>query len=167
MKLLCKCGLHFWRYSHGGFNSYYECRTCGVRIVNKGIGGFQPIDTDWLKKHTLINKIPVFRQRLSLEAVFDTIPKTNDLILFLYELSDKLKMVPIEDSLKILDVNLPNNLGTGQHISLNWTTSGVSFYTWHKFNFATLEIYTCKKFKEKVVIDYFVDKLKTLDWKKV
>ena len=167
MKLLCKCGLHFWEYSHGGFNMYYECITCGVRIVNKGIGGYQPIDSDWLNKSFIIDNIPVYRQRLSLEAVFETIPKTDDLINFLYGLSNKLKMVPIKDSLKILNVILPNDLGTGQHISLNWTTSGVSFYTWHKFNFATLEIYTCKKFKEKIVIDYFIDKLKVLEWKKV
>ena len=109
-----------------------------------------------------LKDVPVTRQRYSLEATFNMLPSTLELIGFLYLLSYKIEMTPVAPPY-ILDVDLPKGDGKGQHIHLNWTTSGVSFYTWHKYNFATLEIYTCKKFNQQVVLNYFKEILKPLN----
>lgn len=37
---------------------------------------------------------------------------------------------------------------------MGWAESGCSIYTWDKFNFLTVEIYTCKKFDVKKAVDF-------------
>lgn len=39
---------HRWKYSHGNFNMYYECTKCPRRKIVLGMGGYQPINRDWL-----------------------------------------------------------------------------------------------------------------------
>lgn len=46
---LCKIGLHNWKFSHDtGFNEYYECKRCKKKKDEYPLGGYQPIDRDWL-----------------------------------------------------------------------------------------------------------------------
>lgn len=35
-----------------------------------------------------------------------------------------------------------------------WAESGCSIYTWDKFNFLSVEIYTCKKFENEKAAEY-------------
>jgi hypothetical protein len=45
---LCRIGLHSWAYVRGTFNTYHQCSGCGARTIRYGIGGYQPIDRQWL-----------------------------------------------------------------------------------------------------------------------
>lgn len=49
-KVLCRIGLHGWRFSHGVANCYYKCCACGKRKVVYANGGYQPVDRAWLNQ---------------------------------------------------------------------------------------------------------------------
>lgn len=111
--------------------------------------------------------VPVYRQRMSVEMIFEELPNTLEFSDFLYELSSELDMAVVSGSLRYLDVELPKEEGTGQHIMLNWTTSGVSWYIWNKYNFATLEIYTCKRFDPQVVLHLLQEVFPIITWQRI
>jgi hypothetical protein len=50
MSFLCRIGWHPWRWVWGSFNRYFECRRCEARMVRKGVGGYQPVDSWWLHR---------------------------------------------------------------------------------------------------------------------
>jgi hypothetical protein len=47
--LLCKIQ-HSWKFHHTtGCNRYSICSRCKARMVTWYIGGYQPVDMEWLK----------------------------------------------------------------------------------------------------------------------
>ena len=50
-----------------------------------------------------------------------------------------------------------------------WVSSGSSLYTWDKFNFFTVEIYTCKTFSVKKAVDFTKKFMKAdkIVWKEI
>lgn len=102
-----------------------------------------------------LNDISVYRQRLTIEATIKTdIPSFEYMEDFLVILSEKLKMTPVGKPYR-LEVILPPPDDHGTHVHLNWTTSGVDIYTWTKWRFLTLEIYTCTAFDEDLALILF------------
>ena len=49
-KFLCKFGIHGYRLVYStGFTFYFECKDCGARKYRQGVGGYQPVDFDWIE----------------------------------------------------------------------------------------------------------------------
>ena len=117
----------------------------------------------------LLDAIPVTRQRCSIEAVLpgDT-PSATALLGLLKDLSDLLGMTLVEGSFSnpyVLNINLPNEDGRGSHVHVNWTESGADFYTWEKYHFITLDVYTCREFDEKFLVAWFQHVLSPLEFR--
>jgi len=47
-KLICKIGIHFYKFAWGSHNRYHECKCCHKRNVMLGRGGYQPVNGKWL-----------------------------------------------------------------------------------------------------------------------
>jgi hypothetical protein len=56
--IFCRFGFHRWRYIKGEFHQYFECARCCKRTVLRGIGGYQPIDGDWLGRRASTDSPP-------------------------------------------------------------------------------------------------------------
>ena len=51
-KLLHFLGFHKWQFvKQMGYNEYYECDICKKRDVEYLLGGYSPIDREWLNKN--------------------------------------------------------------------------------------------------------------------
>lgn len=111
--------------------------------------------------------IPVTRQRCSIEAVLaGNTPGADRLIDLLKELSLLLGMTLTGDSFSnpyVVNIDLPNEDGRGAHVHVNWTESGADFYTWQRYQFITLDVYTCKEFDENLLLYWFQKSLHPTD----
>ncbi|MFQ5988471.1 MAG: hypothetical protein ACE5K9_01020 [Candidatus Methylomirabilales bacterium] len=105
----------------------------------------------------LLRDLPIDEQRLLIRAQLPAgIPAVPELIAFLRRLGDRLGMQVVADPLA-LEVELPNGMGRGLHVHLNWAESGADIYTWEKFGYLSLSVHTCKPFNDWEVIREFVD----------
>ncbi len=111
--------------------------------------------------------IPVTRQRCSIEAVLaGNTPGAGRQIALLKELSSLLGMTLTGDSFSnpyVVNIDLPNEDGHGVHVHVNWTESGADFYTWQRYQFITLDVYTCKEFDENILLYWFQQSLSPLE----
>lgn len=102
----------------------------------------------------------VKRRRMFIEG-FYRVEVNRTLIerLFL-ELTEALSMTPITKPM----VFSPDARGHPVHRGLAgymaWVESGVSLYTWKRFKFFTLDIYTCKDFQPRDVLETVEEILK-------
>ncbi|MEK6927419.1 MAG: S-adenosylmethionine decarboxylase [Nanoarchaeota archaeon] len=98
----------------------------------------------------------ICRQRVTIEARYSpntqiTEEKIKDfLIEFAKELEMSLLIKPLIFSPN--KINHPIHHGIAGFVA--WATSGCSVYTWDKFNFLTVETYTCKPFDKKKAVEF-------------
>lgn len=103
-----------------------------------------------------LDYVPVTRQRFSIEGtLYGEVPEQTVLVSLIKELSRRLEMNLIGEPLAI-NITLPHDQGEGTHVHANWTESGCDLYTWRRFRFATLDVYSCRTFSPVVVRDLFV-----------
>lgn len=83
---------------------------------------------------------------------------------FLKELSEKLSMTILIDPV----IFKPDNMGIGRHHGLGgyiaWVESGISVYTWDKYNFFTIDLYSCKEINTEDTVEYIVKKLDSREY---
>ena len=100
----------------------------------------------------------ITRQRLIIEAKYETKITEEDIKNFLLELGKILKMtVDIEPLVKKVDAEIQY----GFYGYVHWIESGSHIYTWEKLNFLTIDIYTCKHFFVQDAIDFVKEFFKT------
>jgi S-adenosylmethionine decarboxylase len=91
----------------------------------------------------------IYRQRLVIEGIPAKSIKSSDIKKYLSGLSDELKMKTL---LKPVTHQSPKYGWAGW---IHWETSGAHFYAWDKPKlFFSVDIYTCKKFSNKVAVDF-------------
>ena len=109
----------------------------------------------------------IIRRRLVIECIYDKDIddiKIND---YMIELSDIMNMTIVTKPVS----NYAEEYGYSAYMC--WKESGMHVYTWKKQdsrpNFMSIDIYTCKNFEIKDVIDYTKDKFKNeiseITWK--
>lgn len=112
----------------------------------------------------------VFRKRLVIEATFDKALTKKLIEEYLRELTDRLGMNIIFGPLvhPFARGYKPDKCDGFEGL-LIWGESGVSFYSWERYDFFTVDIYTCKDFDNKTAIDLTkkVFNTKEIVWKEV
>jgi len=95
----------------------------------------------------------IFRQRLIIEGKYKARLDPDMLRDFINDLSGKIQMTIIYGPVvKDLGITV-NPIHEGYECQCIWAESGLSLYTWKKFDFFTLDIYTCKRFDVKIVVN--------------
>lgn len=113
----------------------------------------------------------VFRKRLVIEAKFDKVTLSKNLI------EGYLKDVTRELGMNIVFGPLVHPFARGFNPSkydgyeglLIWAESGISFYSWERYKFFTVDIYTCKNFDNQKAIEFTKKVFKTTEivWKEI
>ena len=89
----------------------------------------------------------IIRQRLTIEAKYKRELKEEDIKNFLLDLGKALKMtIDMEPLVRKVEV--------GFYGYVHWVESGCHIYTWEKFDFLSIDIYTCKHFSVQYTIDF-------------
>ncbi len=97
----------------------------------------------------------IFRKRLLIEAEYTAEIKNEKFLAdFFTELSHRLSMHIINGPFICSAVNKENPLHEGYEAQVVWEESGVSVYTWAKYNFCTVDIYTCKDFDTQNALEF-------------
>ncbi len=88
----------------------------------------------------------IYRQRLTIEGKYSGEITEGMIKSFLVDFAKFIEMTPLTEPF----IFSPNNTNHAVHHGvagfMAWAESGCSIYTWDKFNFLSVEIYTCKKF---------------------
>ena len=96
----------------------------------------------------------IYRQRLTIEGKYQGDITEEMIKSFLVDFAAYIEMTPLTEPF----IFTPNNTGHAIHHGvagfMAWAESGCSVYTWDKFNFLSVEIYTCKKFDIQNAVDY-------------
>ncbi|MBU3904709.1 MAG: S-adenosylmethionine decarboxylase [Nanoarchaeota archaeon] len=110
----------------------------------------------------MINLEPkITRKRLIVEGRY-TIKIDEEIIKnFLIKLTENLKMKKIIEPIIFTPNELKHPIHHGIAGFIGWAESGGSVYTWDKFNFFTVDIYTCKGFSVEDAIEFIKDYFKT------
>ncbi len=99
----------------------------------------------------------IYRQRLTIEGKYQGDITADKISAFLKDFADLLEMSPLTEPF----IFTPNEIGHEIHHGvagfMAWAESGCSMYTWDKFNFLSVEIYTCKKFDVQSAVNYVKD----------
>lgn len=105
----------------------------------------------------------IFRKRVFIEGFYNVNVNATLIKEILTELCKILKMTPLTEPL----IFSCTGRGSGKHHGIGgymaWVESGVSIYTWEKYNFFTVDIYSCKDFKVEDAVNFIKDKLKSRD----
>lgn len=113
----------------------------------------------------------VFRKRLVIEAKFSGIKLSKKLIEgYLKDLTSELRMTVIFGPLvHPFARGFDPSKYDGYEGILIWAESGVSFYSWERFNFFTVDIYTCSDFNSKTAVEFTKKRFHTTEvaWKEV
>lgn len=114
-----------------------------------------------------LSEVPVVRDRLFFEAVTDdtSVLTVVSLCAYLGNLTAACRMTPVGRP-RILHMDLPGGHGLGIAAMLNWTESGVGIYTWQKYRFFTVDVYTCKTFSKDAVVDLTVSHFRPVKYRK-
>lgn len=109
----------------------------------------------------------IYRQRLVIEGYF-SVPTLDESMVerWLTQLTKQLEMQPLSAPV-IFSPNQVSELHHGIGGFQPWAESGCSLYTWSEKNLFTLDIYSCKPFRNSTVIDFVRDTLNThqLHWR--
>ncbi len=96
----------------------------------------------------------IYRQRLTIEATYTSSISWEVLKSFLKDLATQLHMTPLTEPFIFSPDNTNHPIHHWVAWFMAWAESGCSIYTRDKFNFLTVEIYTCKKFEVLLAVDY-------------
>jgi S-adenosylmethionine decarboxylase len=99
----------------------------------------------------------IYRQRLTIEGKYQADITAETISAFLKDFAQFVEMTPLTEPF----IFTPNETGHAIHHGvagfMAWAESGCSIYTWDKFNFLSVEIYTCKKFDNAKAAQYVKD----------
>jgi S-adenosylmethionine/arginine decarboxylase-like enzyme len=99
----------------------------------------------------------IYRQRLVIEARY-TVKADREMVKnYLIGLAAELKMTihpDIPEPIITSANGKANPIHDGYEGLIFWLESGSTIYIWEKFNFLTIDIYTCKKFDAQTAINY-------------
>lgn len=97
----------------------------------------------------------IFRKRLIIEGKYTTIIENESFVNdFLINLSKEMKMTIINGPHISSATGKAIPLHDGYEGSLVWAESGANTYIWTKFNFCTIDIYSCKEFDTNKAIEF-------------
>jgi len=96
----------------------------------------------------------IFRKRLTIEAKYELKIDENIIKKFLIELARHLGMTILSKPFIFSPDNSKHPLHHGLAGFIGWVESGCSIYTWDKFNFLSIEIYTCKNFNTQKAVNF-------------
>ena len=94
------------------------------------------------------------RYRLTIEAKYGIVINEEKIKHFLKELAERIEMTPLIEPIIFSPNESKHPIHHGLAGFIAWVESGCSVYTWDRYNFLTIEIYTCKKFDVTKAIDY-------------
>ena len=109
----------------------------------------------------------IIRRRLVIECIYNEDIDNTRIKDYMIELSDIMNMTIVTNPI----LNYVEEYGYSAYMS--WKESGMHVYTWTKTddrpNFMSIDIYTCKNFEIKDIIDYTKEKFKNqiseITWK--
>ena len=96
----------------------------------------------------------IYRQRLTIEAKYNIQISEKIIQSFLIDFAKFIKMTPLTKPFIFTPNKLKHPVHHGIAGFMGWAESGCSIYTWDKFNFLTIEIYTCKKFDISKAVNF-------------
>ncbi len=96
----------------------------------------------------------IYRQRLTIEAKYNLVISERVIKQFLIDFAKSIGMTPLTKPFIFTPNNRKHPIHHGVAGFMGWVESGCSIYTWNKFNFLTIEIYTCKKFDVTKAVNY-------------
>ncbi|MDO8508410.1 MAG: S-adenosylmethionine decarboxylase [Nanoarchaeota archaeon] len=96
----------------------------------------------------------IYRQRMIMEGNYNIKISNKSISDYLDGLAKELKMTKLTNPFIFSPNKLKHPLHHGIAGFIGWAESGSSVYTWDKFNFFTVDIYTCKKFKKEKAISF-------------
>ena len=96
----------------------------------------------------------IYRQRLTIEAKYNFIISEKVIKSFLIDFAKSIKMTPLTKPFIFTPNKIKHPIYHGIAGFMGWAESGCSIYTWDKFNFLTIEVYTCKKFEILKAVDF-------------
>lgn len=99
----------------------------------------------------------IFRKRLIIEGIYRADISQESLKKMLIQLSSKLNMTIIWGPQVHNLAAAINPVHAGFEANLIWAESGACVYTWSKYNFFTVDIYTCKDFTSDLAVDFLRD----------
>ena len=106
----------------------------------------------------------IHRQRLVIEARY-TVYVTREMVReFLLGLAKELNMTIHPDLPQPLVTSATGKskpIHDGYEGVIMWVESGASIYVWERFNFLTVDIYTCAAFETKTAVDFTANFFKT------
>ena len=114
----------------------------------------------------------VIRQRLVIEARYSTRVNGEKIKKYLLDLAAELKMTihpDLKEPIITSATGKSNPIHDGFEGAIFWLESGASIYVWEKFNFLTVDIYTCKRFDNQKAVDFTAKFFETteLEWREV
>ena len=109
----------------------------------------------------------ITRRRLIVEATLDTLPSQETISEYMIELSNVMNMTIVSNP----SFNYEEDYGLAAYMC--WKESGMHVYTWketdNRPNFVSIDIYTCKDFELKDVINFtknrFGQTLREITWR--
>ena len=109
----------------------------------------------------------ITRRRLIVEATLDTLPSQETISEYMIELSNVMNMTIVSKP----SFNYEEDYGLAAYMC--WKESGMHVYTWketdNRPNFVSIDIYTCKDFELKDVINFtknrFGQTLREITWR--
>lgn len=96
----------------------------------------------------------IYRQRLTIEAKYECIITKKIIKSFLDDFAKEIEMTPLTKPLIFSPNKRQHPVHHGIAGFIGWAESGCSIYTWDKFNFLTIEVYTCKKFDNFKAVNF-------------
>jgi S-adenosylmethionine/arginine decarboxylase-like enzyme len=96
----------------------------------------------------------VYRQRLVVEATYTKNWQAGDLTNFVVELSNLIGMHIVYGPMLRREGDKLAPIHQGIELYTIWAESSCLLYTWEKFNFVTVDIYTCKKFEKLKAVEF-------------
>lgn len=99
----------------------------------------------------------VARQRLVIEARYSIVISKEIVKKYLFDLAKELEMTihpDLEEPIITSATGKSDPIHDGWEGVIFWVESGASIYVWERFNFLTVDIYTCKRFDNRKAIDF-------------
>jgi S-adenosylmethionine decarboxylase len=96
----------------------------------------------------------ILRKRLIVEAQYTKRFEAGDLINFAVEFSKYIGMRIVFGPMTRREGEKISEKHTGTELFTIWAESSMVLYTWEKFNFVTMDIYTCKDFSIEKAVEF-------------
>ena len=114
----------------------------------------------------------ITRQRLVIEARYSAAVSEEKVKKYLLDLAAELRMTihpDLKEPIITSATGKSDPIHDGFEGAIFWVESGASIYVWERFNFLTVDIYTCKRFDNQKAVDFTAKFFRTteLEWREV